>query len=79
MKWAEEARGIEWTGLARMLGNKDKKKEQCKKLAWQTLQLISLEVITSQKRANYIIVETMQQYGRSTSQPTEKGKKRDMG
>ena len=26
-KWLEEAQGMEWNGLARMLGNKDQKKE----------------------------------------------------
>ena len=26
-KWVEEAQGTEWIGLARMLGNKDQKKE----------------------------------------------------
>ena len=27
MKWVEEAQGKEWIGLARILGNKDQKKE----------------------------------------------------
>ena len=31
MKWAEEAQGMEWASLARMLASKAQKKKDCKK------------------------------------------------